>query len=181
MPIDFTCPDCGKEMTARDELAGRRGKCSRCGQAFRVPGGTAEIPAYPSEADPLVVVPEVTALVDNPRRSGWSRFLDIAAMILSGIADVISNMAQAIAAFLIVGEWVITRLALYGMVLGGIGGSAASYGTDPFSQEMHRLTGNLSCMIGILGLAIVSRMPRKDLPFPEQFNRGPSSPPPKTP
>lgn len=35
--ISFSCPDCGKAFTVKDELAGKKGKCAGCGQTFRVP------------------------------------------------------------------------------------------------------------------------------------------------
>src|SRR4051812_32347432 len=37
MAIDFACPDCGKAFSVKDELAGVRGRCTGCGQTFRVP------------------------------------------------------------------------------------------------------------------------------------------------
>jgi hypothetical protein len=39
MAISFPCPGCNKKLNAKDELAGKRGKCPHCGQVFAVPGG----------------------------------------------------------------------------------------------------------------------------------------------
>lgn len=36
--IEFDCPSCGTPIRARDDLAGRAGKCRSCGQRLVVPG-----------------------------------------------------------------------------------------------------------------------------------------------
>ena len=38
MPIPFTCPHCGVEVTVSDEYAGRSGPCASCGQPITIPG-----------------------------------------------------------------------------------------------------------------------------------------------
>ena len=35
--VDFECPACGKNLKAKVELAGKRAKCSRCGDIVKVP------------------------------------------------------------------------------------------------------------------------------------------------
>ncbi|MBI1900642.1 MAG: trypsin-like peptidase domain-containing protein [Planctomycetia bacterium] len=40
MPIQATCGACQATFKVRDELAGKRGKCPKCGAVFRVPGGS---------------------------------------------------------------------------------------------------------------------------------------------
>jgi hypothetical protein len=40
--LTFTCPGCGKSITAREELAGKKGKCRHCGQAVLIPSGESE-------------------------------------------------------------------------------------------------------------------------------------------
>jgi len=73
-------------------------------------------------------------------------------------------LVRGIGNLLIVSEWVITRLILYVMVLRGVtGGYGPGYGADGFSEEMSKLYCHMSWMIGIAGLAIVSRMPEKRL------------------
>jgi hypothetical protein len=37
MPIDFTCPHCGKQTTVADQFAGRTGPCAGCGQTITIP------------------------------------------------------------------------------------------------------------------------------------------------
>ncbi len=39
MPIQFTCPYCGKQTYVADEYAGTSGPCSDCGQLITIPGG----------------------------------------------------------------------------------------------------------------------------------------------
>ena len=37
MSIEFRCPSCGNEMTASEEMKGKRGKCPECGRLVTVP------------------------------------------------------------------------------------------------------------------------------------------------
>ena len=37
MPISVQCPGCGKSLHGKDELAGKRAKCPKCGHPFSVP------------------------------------------------------------------------------------------------------------------------------------------------
>jgi hypothetical protein len=38
MPIEFSCPHCGKQTLVADEYAGQSGPCSACGQMITIPG-----------------------------------------------------------------------------------------------------------------------------------------------
>ncbi len=38
MPIQFTCPYCGKQTLVADQYAGQSGPCSGCGQTITIPG-----------------------------------------------------------------------------------------------------------------------------------------------
>ena len=38
MPINMSCPSCGKTLSAPDSAAGKRAKCPSCGQIMIVPG-----------------------------------------------------------------------------------------------------------------------------------------------
>ncbi len=49
MPIDFTCPHCGTNMSVADQFAGQTGPCSACGQTITIPGG-AGAPVKPVSA-----------------------------------------------------------------------------------------------------------------------------------
>jgi predicted Zn finger-like uncharacterized protein len=42
MPIRATCQACESSFLVKDELAGKLGKCPRCGEVFRVPGGESD-------------------------------------------------------------------------------------------------------------------------------------------
>lgn len=44
MPIVVTCPSCGSRFQAPDNLAGKRGKCPKCGTVLAVPGPAAAVP-----------------------------------------------------------------------------------------------------------------------------------------
>lgn len=69
MPITFQCsnPECKKSYTLKDDLAGRRAKCSACGQSMLVPAVSAiavaptaaEVPEVPvvQAADPGAALP----------------------------------------------------------------------------------------------------------------------------
>lgn len=54
--IRFKCPHCGKTSTAKDEGAGKTGKCPGCGRAVRVP--KAEPSPAPSSERVVTVVEE---------------------------------------------------------------------------------------------------------------------------
>ena len=45
MPISTQCPGCGKKLTAKNELAGRRVGCPGCGQAIVIPATRQAQPA----------------------------------------------------------------------------------------------------------------------------------------
>lgn len=49
--IRFHCPHCGKAMTDKDEIAGKRGKCPRCGRVVAVPLAS-ELPVSPPGTEP---------------------------------------------------------------------------------------------------------------------------------
>ncbi|QDU80618.1 hypothetical protein Pla110_23490 [Polystyrenella longa] len=40
MPISFACPECGRQFTVRDELAGKAGHCNSCQHRFHIPDPT---------------------------------------------------------------------------------------------------------------------------------------------
>ena len=40
--MQFSCPNCGKMLSAPDELAGKQAKCKVCGQVITVPGAPVE-------------------------------------------------------------------------------------------------------------------------------------------
>lgn len=48
MPLRFRCP-CGQKFKTREELAGKRAQCRKCGRAIRVPQST----TYDTEAEVL--------------------------------------------------------------------------------------------------------------------------------
>jgi len=51
MPISFTCPHCGNNMSVADQYAGQSGPCAQCGQAITIPFPKGA--AGPSAAAPI--------------------------------------------------------------------------------------------------------------------------------
>lgn len=52
MPIVFTCPSCGKQLQAKDEYAGKRSKCTGCGQVVTIPAASQPKPSAPGQGQP---------------------------------------------------------------------------------------------------------------------------------
>jgi hypothetical protein len=52
MPIEFACP-CGKKHRAADEHAGKRAKCSQCGQITVIPAAAPGLRDAPARMRPL--------------------------------------------------------------------------------------------------------------------------------
>jgi len=50
MPITFSCPSCQSRMTVPDNMAGKRGKCSKCKGPVVVPGPLPGLQAVPAQA-----------------------------------------------------------------------------------------------------------------------------------
>src|SRR5690349_8501641 len=54
MPVvEVPCPGCGAKLKAPDNMAGKKAKCKKCGQTFRIPasGVAAGVPLTSSVAD----------------------------------------------------------------------------------------------------------------------------------
>src|SRR5271157_3617871 len=54
MAIKFACPHCGKIFTTKDEYAGKRAKCSACGEVTRIPSQ----PTWEADDSPPVPAPK---------------------------------------------------------------------------------------------------------------------------
>lgn len=48
--IKFKCPHCGKDVSAGDEHAGKKGRCPGCKELFMIPGGAAAAAPKPAPA-----------------------------------------------------------------------------------------------------------------------------------
>ena len=85
MPIQFACPECQKQFSVKDELAGKVARCSGCGKKIRIPPAKPQPqakpvpvasrsslddilddyePATPPEPE-LDIPPEIAALLQN--------------------------------------------------------------------------------------------------------------------
>jgi hypothetical protein len=51
MPIQFSCPHCGKQTVVADQFAGRTGPCAACGQTITIPG------VSPAFSEPALAAP----------------------------------------------------------------------------------------------------------------------------
>src|SRR5262245_52729538 len=72
--IQFRC-ECGKQLQAQDEHAGRRIRCPNCGLEQVVPASAAIQPARGPAADPTSPLPDAQA-APRPRRESRRRFDD---------------------------------------------------------------------------------------------------------
>ena len=68
MPITFNCPHCKAKMTVPDQMAGKRGKCSKCKGAIEVPAanGAATPPPTPAPAPAQAAKKKVAAAAPAP-------------------------------------------------------------------------------------------------------------------
>jgi hypothetical protein len=62
MPIELTCPGCGKQLRLADEHAGKAGRCPACQATFQIPAaGPAQIPGSPFGASTPAPQPPTSA------------------------------------------------------------------------------------------------------------------------
>lgn len=47
--ITFACPQCGKNLSCKDEQAGKKGKCPHCRHPMTVPGGSGTLAEKPGD------------------------------------------------------------------------------------------------------------------------------------
>ncbi len=57
MPINMSCPSCGKTLAAPDSAAGKKAKCPSCGQIMIVPGATQQAGDFVAPPPPPAAVP----------------------------------------------------------------------------------------------------------------------------
>lgn len=99
MPISVQCPGCGKGLHGKDELAGKRVKCPKCGHEFAFPA-SGHKPSSSQTAPPIISPPRVAstnasealpAPVTSPQR-GISRYAlygsgaVVTAFLIAGVA-----------------------------------------------------------------------------------------------
>ena len=99
MPIDFVCEGCGKDLSVKDEYAGRRGVCSQCGAIIVPPTNAYEVEPGPTRTKPdtsaiFSVGREPVGSIDTARSQGgpsrseaiFSRAVAVAVLCGLGIA-----------------------------------------------------------------------------------------------
>jgi hypothetical protein len=89
MAIRFACPSCGKKLSAKDELAGRRSKCTRCGSVVGVPFPSLDLFDEP----PLVDEPPKPPTVARRRR--WRRRVILAGAAIFGLVFILKAVRDA--------------------------------------------------------------------------------------
>ena len=77
--IAFNCPGCAKAFSVKDDFAGRRSKCPKCGQALIVPNITLSTVASPSE--PPLVAETRAKLVLFRKRSATASMFEVAVSV----------------------------------------------------------------------------------------------------
>ena len=50
MPIKFKCQHCQTGLEARDDLAGKKGSCPKCGKSITVPKSNSEAQTDPKKS-----------------------------------------------------------------------------------------------------------------------------------
>lgn len=66
MAIKFSCPNCGKNLSVKDQLAGKRGACSGCKKVITIPDPGALARAAAQEAEALAAAAFADAQVAAP-------------------------------------------------------------------------------------------------------------------
>jgi DNA-directed RNA polymerase subunit RPC12/RpoP len=96
MSISVQCAGCEKKFTGKDELAGKRVKCPKCGHRIEVP--VARAPSRPGATEPLPEEPTAKAAerraappVEQGRRARWPWYAGgVALCLVAGAALVLS-------------------------------------------------------------------------------------------
>lgn len=90
--IAFACIGCAKAFSVKDELAGRRTKCPKCGVVLHVPSVTPVAPALPTAVPVASVPPPPT-----PRAKGlWGRLADKASRSLEEVTNSFQDAGRRI-------------------------------------------------------------------------------------
>src|SRR5436189_831347 len=100
MSISFACADCGEDYTVGNELAGKKGRCHRCGSSYNVPYQSAAQPAQAMKASVYGFTPKQagtrltkpprikypTLYEDRPSLRQKSRLMPLGILLLVGLA-----------------------------------------------------------------------------------------------
>ena len=72
MAIKFPCPNCGKTLSVKDQLAGKRGACSGCKKVITIPYPVAE----PHHQDVEALAREAFAEEKVPEQAVEQKFIE---------------------------------------------------------------------------------------------------------
>src|SRR5262245_18730742 len=78
MPIVVTCP-CGKQLRARDDLAGRTAKCPNCHRELTIPAADEPVATAQVLGDPFWSAPDDPTVIGLDDKSLYATNLDEAA------------------------------------------------------------------------------------------------------
>lgn len=66
MPIDFACAKCGRETSAPEEFAGKKGRCGGCGEVLVIPPPNYDLPVLVPKAAPRPSPPVPAPIQPTP-------------------------------------------------------------------------------------------------------------------
>ena len=136
MPIEVTCRKCGKILILKETMAGKAGKCPKCGNIIRVPRPVGEAPAS---------APKMTAHVQGVKVRGGVKAEEVP---LRGLA--MEGFTRSAALIRVR----ISTQALLGLVLGIVGLVVALVPSLPLSVTVPPVLALGGGMVGALGAAL---------------------------
>lgn len=131
MPINVQCP-CGKQFRVRDELAGRRGKCSECGASVNIPDCDKEeeedpFAAFVDNRTPMEKLEDAElanqerrerAVKETVREAAQETGRAVAYNIGAGLSSLLGGIVLGVLARVLIRDYVYLAFPL-GMLLGG--------------------------------------------------------------
>jgi len=163
MAIEFTCSKCGKKLRAKDELAGKRGKCPKCQTPFTVP--QQEVfemePVIDDEEEMQAVMsagePEHKREEQAPKRKLPSAALIKRAVITGAIMGVIVVTVISVVDYFLGGRSkdspgllaMVISSAIMGVVLGAIIGAVMV-----FTESLPACIGASAALLAVLKIIV---------------------------
>jgi len=168
MPIEVTCPNCGKKMRVKESLAGKSGKCPQCGKVIHVPEPEPHVQLGQAQLTAHVLGVKVRGGVkkeDIPLRGtqmiGFARPVVLKARVapqatlglVLTIVGVLLALAPTVPAVPIAGN-AAPVLGLAGGLIGALGAALAGWGLLNILQMAARYRGKATAFTGLaLGIA----------------------------
>jgi hypothetical protein len=162
MPIRFACDGCGKAFSVKDDLAGKKGKCTACGAAMMIPMASvfvanltpAPMPAPAFHAAPPANV-QVVVGPQQPQDAGLpANGLGVAGVVIGGLCLAIAWI-PLLNILVIPGTFLGGLLALVGLIVAvsskrtGVGFPVAGMGLNVIAVTLMVVTNIVAA--GALG------------------------------